>query len=248
VVVIGIRPAQGLVRSAEHQGSREVGLTVSTTEGRSQPQAARDPISRARAVGYSKEEVTSVPPEAILGRGCGNPVALATLREGEVVVDMFAGVGPYAIEIARAHSGCSVVAIELNKEACRYLLENVKLNKAGNVIPVQGNVRRVAERYRGFADRIVMPLPKTSSSFLEEVLVVAKPRCTVHYYTFCKTEGEEQAIGKIKEFFTSHGKKFNVLGMRMVRPYSANEIEIVVDFRIWRAIPGKLHNTGPTKP
>lgn len=156
---------------------------------------------------------------------------LVTAREKVIV--MFAGVGPYAIEIAKAHAKCAVVAIELNKEACKYMLENVKLNKASNVVPVQGDVRRMAAKYRGFADRIVMPLPKTASTFLEEVLVCAKSRCTVHYYTFCKAGKDEAAVGKIRQFFTARKKKFRVLRKRIVRPYSASEIEIVVDFLIW---------------
>ena len=151
----------------------------------------------------------------------------------EKIIVMFAGVGPYAIEIARAHSRCTVVAIELNKAACRYMIENVELNKVKNVIPVQGDVRRAAVKYRGFADRIVMPLPKTASTFLEEVLICAKSRCTVHYYAFCKAGREEETIDKIRQFFVSHKKKFRVLAKRIVRPYSAREIEIVVDFLIW---------------
>jgi arsenite methyltransferase len=46
-----------------------------------------------RAVGYSEEDLASVPEGANLGLGCGNPVALASLREGETVVDLGSGAG-----------------------------------------------------------------------------------------------------------------------------------------------------------
>lgn len=44
-------------------------------------------------LGYSKEELMHVPKGADLGLGCGNPVALATLKEGEVVLDLGSGAG-----------------------------------------------------------------------------------------------------------------------------------------------------------
>ena len=56
----------------------------------SQPTLAED-ISRK--IGYSDEELGSVPQGANLGLGCGNPVALASLAEGEIVLDLGSGAG-----------------------------------------------------------------------------------------------------------------------------------------------------------
>ncbi len=47
----------------------------------------------SKKVGYSEEEMKSVPDGANLGLGCGNPVALASLKEGEVVLDLGSGAG-----------------------------------------------------------------------------------------------------------------------------------------------------------
>jgi SAM-dependent methyltransferase len=47
----------------------------------------------SRQMGYSDEEMTSVPEGANLGLGCGNPVALAALKAGQVVVDLGSGAG-----------------------------------------------------------------------------------------------------------------------------------------------------------
>ena len=49
--------------------------------------------SIANAFGYSDEELGSIPDEANMGLSCGNPVAMASLREGETVVDLGAGGG-----------------------------------------------------------------------------------------------------------------------------------------------------------
>lgn len=47
----------------------------------------------AKAFGYSPDELSSVPSQANMGLSCGNPVAVAGLREGEVVVDLGSGGG-----------------------------------------------------------------------------------------------------------------------------------------------------------
>ncbi len=47
----------------------------------------------AQAFGYSAEELTSIPAEANMGLSCGNPTAIASIRPGEVVVDLGSGGG-----------------------------------------------------------------------------------------------------------------------------------------------------------
>ena len=46
-----------------------------------------------KKIGYTEEELNTVPQGANLGLGCGNPVALASLKEGETVLDLGSGAG-----------------------------------------------------------------------------------------------------------------------------------------------------------
>jgi SAM-dependent methyltransferase len=55
----------------------------------------------AEAFGYTPEELASIPAEANMGLSCGNPTAYATLREGEVVVDLGSGGGLDVLLAAR---------------------------------------------------------------------------------------------------------------------------------------------------
>jgi arsenite methyltransferase len=54
-------------------------------------QSSKSDVSHA--IGYSKEDMQNIPEESILGLGCGNPVALTGLKEGEVVLDLGSGAG-----------------------------------------------------------------------------------------------------------------------------------------------------------
>ena len=123
------------------------------------------------------------------------------VREGEKVLVMFAGIGCFAIAIAKHSKPSLVVAVELNPDAFAYLKENIELNKVGDkVIAVEGDVREkvpeIVEKYGKF-DRILMPLPKDASSFLDLAKLASKENAIIHFYTFAKSE--EEAVKNIGE-------------------------------------------------
>ncbi len=155
-------------------------------------------------------------------------------RHDRHIIVMFAGIGPFAIQIAKRNWAAKVIAIELNRYACRQMDEEIRLNRTTNVMPVQGDVKKMGGRYDGFADRIVMPLPKTSTRFLDEAFAMARDGCVVHFYSFIKMGGLPQLIGEIREHARLNSCSVKVLFTRTVRNYSAREIEVVVDYRINR--------------
>ncbi|HXZ95023.1 MAG TPA: arsenite methyltransferase [Dehalococcoidia bacterium] len=70
-------------------GGTNVGQQISPCCG-----AGTDVVqSISKKIGYSEEELSQVPEGANLGLGCGNPVALASLKEGETVLDLGSGAG-----------------------------------------------------------------------------------------------------------------------------------------------------------
>lgn len=155
------------------------------------------------------------------------------VKDGESVCVMFAGVGPFAIEIAKANKHANIVAIELNKNAYKDMMHNIKLNKVLNVVAELGDVNKVASKYERFADRIVMPLPKDAYGFLDSAAKMAKKRCIVHYYAFGnRSNAYEEHVNALRRFFVERGIKLRILFKRVVRQYSPSEIEIVVDFLI----------------
>ena len=154
-------------------------------------------------------------------------------KNGEKVVVMFAGVGPFAVEMAKGRPKSKVVAIELNNSAYKYMLENIKINHTDNVAPVCGDVVEESKDYLGFADRIVMPLPKEASDFIGYGISMAKRRCIFHYYAFA--EGGDpfsKQVSYIREEAAKRNMRFKLLFKRIVRTYSASVVEIVLDFEL----------------
>jgi arsenite methyltransferase len=93
-----------------------------------------DPIASARAAGYSEDDVTSVPPEVILGMGCGNPVALATLRVGEVVLDLGCGGGfDVFLAAARVSLAGRVIGVDSSDEGLEIAREAARRGGHTNV-------------------------------------------------------------------------------------------------------------------
>lgn len=85
----------------------------------------------AEQVGYSSEEIESVPTDANLGLGCGNPTAIANLRPGQKVLDLGSG-GGFDCFLAANEVGTdgSVIGIDMTPE----MLETARENRAENDI------------------------------------------------------------------------------------------------------------------
>ena len=90
--------------------------------------------SASKAIGYSDAELASIPEGANLGLGCGNPTALASLKEGEVVLDLGSGAGIDCFLAAGAvgESG-RVLGIDMTHEMLDRARENAKKNGIGDV-------------------------------------------------------------------------------------------------------------------
>ena len=88
----------------------------------------------SKKVGYSDSEMIAVPEGANLGFGCGNPVALASLKEGDVVLDLGSGAGFDAFLAAqRIGKTGRVIGIDMTPEMVERAEKNAKKGKYNNV-------------------------------------------------------------------------------------------------------------------
>ncbi|OGC76708.1 MAG: arsenite S-adenosylmethyltransferase [candidate division Zixibacteria bacterium RBG_16_50_21] len=88
----------------------------------------------SKNLGYSEEELTLAPPEANLGLGCGNPVALASLQEGENVLDLGSGAGlDCFLAAAKVGDGGRVIGVDMTPEMVTKARENARQGNYANV-------------------------------------------------------------------------------------------------------------------
>lgn len=150
---------------------------------------------------------------------------------GEVVVDPFAGVGPYAILIARLRSPSVVFANDLNPVAARYLRENVALNRADRIVVWEKDATR-AIADAAPADRILLDLPHSAQAFLPAAVRALRPRGTVHLYAISERAEIDAAASEIRRRVEAEGRTVVDLRRHLVRAYAPTMDHVAFDLTV----------------
>ncbi len=88
----------------------------------------------AKSIGYSEEELKVIPEEANLALSCGNPTALANLKEGEIVLDLGSGAGfDCFLAASRVGQKGKVIGVDMTPEMIEKARDNAKKNGVENV-------------------------------------------------------------------------------------------------------------------
>jgi tRNA (guanine37-N1)-methyltransferase len=141
------------------------------------------------------------------------------VRPGETVIDMFAGIGPFSIMIARTRQPEVVYAIDANEDAIGYMEENIALNKVATVRPVLGDARTEIAKL-GKADRIIMNLPHSAREFLGDALDALKHGGIIHFYEIMQDSDVEARYGALADAAVRKGRVMKELARRKVKSYS----------------------------
>ena len=88
----------------------------------------------SKKIGYTEQDLATVPEGANLGLGCGNPVALASLREGDIVLDLGSGAG-FDCFLAAQRVGASgrVIGVDMTPEMIAKARENAQKSNYNNI-------------------------------------------------------------------------------------------------------------------
>jgi len=171
------------------------------------------------------------------------------VRKGEVVTNMFAGVGLFSIIIAKKASPRKVYSIDINPWAYKYMVENIYLNKVDNiVVPLLGDAAKVIEeKLVNTSDRVLMPLPEVALEYLKYAIMALKNReGIVHVYLHIDAAKNEDPYEKAEIKVLDRLKELCVYGKvvfkRKVRMIGPRKYQIVLDVMVGRRRSSGLEN------
>ena len=158
------------------------------------------------------------------------------ISPGEVMTNLFAGVGCYSIVAAKHSRASKIYSIDKNPAAFEYMRENIRINKVGDrVVPILGDARdAVEEKISGLADRVLMPLPELAREFFDVAMLALKPiGGVVHFYDF----GDAQdlfspSLEFVRRAAEEKNFKVEMVNARAIRSYAPRVFHVVLDLAI----------------
>ena len=155
------------------------------------------------------------------------------VKPNEIIVDMFAGVGPFSIMIAKYAHPKIIYALDKNKYAIIYAKRNIKKNNLLDKIEVihtdAKQIQNILNQKKQRANRIIMNLPFSAYEFYPIALQIMANTCVIHYFDILYedeiSERIKNLIQKSKEF------KIEVVEakIRKIKSYSPREFYIGID-------------------
>ncbi|MFO8019320.1 MAG: class I SAM-dependent methyltransferase family protein [Promethearchaeia archaeon] len=168
-----------------------------------------------------------------------NRISNFDYKTGEIIGDLFAGVGPFSIQIAKKHK-VNIYAFDKNPEAVSYLKKNIALNPLrGTVKAYNLNVRdlsnpdnEIGRKLSSKIDRVLMNLPERSLEFINIACYLLKPSGgIIHNYQFAENAAPlEIALKRLKSSLKNLDWDLNkILSKKVVKPYSPKRDLVVID-------------------
>ncbi len=152
------------------------------------------------------------------------------VKPGEIIVDMFAGVAPFSIMIAKYADPKIIFAIDKNADAIRYAKQNIVSNNFLDKIEIiNADVKDIKKKVNKKADRIIMNLPFSAHLFFIKALDISNKNCTIHYYDILGENEFQGRINVLKKI--AEQAKFSIENceIRKIKSYTPREFYIGID-------------------
>ncbi len=159
------------------------------------------------------------------------------VKAGEVVINMFAGIGAFSIIIGKISKPRKVYSIDLNPKAYELMVENVRINKLeGIVIPLLGDAAEVVGKLGRVADRVLMPLPELALRYFPVAVNALKGEGVIHVYDFISSRSKNEALLEGRRKYELRMKELKLEGevsfSRVVRSVGPRMYQVVLDIRL----------------
>lgn len=152
------------------------------------------------------------------------------VNPNEKVLVMFSGIAPYPLIIEKTQPKVNkIYGIEINPDAYKYSLENIRLNKSKKVVSILGDAKEVVKNFETKFDRIIMILPKKSYEFLEEAFKVSKKGTIIHIYSFYDEKDIPKKVKKDISKLTKDFSKVKINNVEKCGSYSPGKFRVCAD-------------------
>ena len=155
------------------------------------------------------------------------------VSKGEIFVDMFTGVAPFPIFIAKYSEPKIIYAIDKNKESIYYAKKNVGSNQLLDKIEIINadakEIKYILDKDNVKANRIIMNLPFSSYLFFNKALEIASKKCIIHYYDILPEVDIEKRIEFLKNISKKYNFKLVKLKINKIKTYAPRVFYIGID-------------------
>ena len=160
---------------------------------------------------------------------------------GEIVVNMFAGVGTFSIVMVKKKP-LQVVNLDSNLDAHVLSMINSKINGVEQqILSLHGDARIIlqSKNYLNYFDRILLPLPEKAHEFLDVALSCLKPSGGIlHFFSHVKSDTKKNVIFEsekyIKKLLSDFACDYQISHTQIVRDVAPRIYQIVTDLLIYR--------------
>lgn len=153
----------------------------------------------------------------------------------EVIVDMFTGVGPFAL-LAAKRQPVTVYAIDVNEQAIQCLKKSLTLNRlTGEVVPLTGDARKIIQdKLVKKANRVIMNLPHNAFDYLDAAAAaISSSGGIIHFYGItAESRSLEKLCDEVIAELGNSGRKATVSSTRIVRPFAPHEFQVGIDLQV----------------
>ncbi|MHA1512565.1 MAG: class I SAM-dependent methyltransferase [Candidatus Hodarchaeales archaeon] len=154
------------------------------------------------------------------------------IKKGERILDLFTGVGPFALLCAKAVE-CQVYAVDINPYAITCLKESIHRNKLkGEIYPITGDSSKILKVNNTY-NRIIINLPGKSIDYLELAVNLVKKNGFINFYQFIdKVKSPIQIMESLIEEKLKNNQMYKIQDIQVGREVSPSKIQMNVSIHI----------------